>query len=275
MSTEQQRVSLMTDGSRRLRIAVCMSVSLLLAGVAINGRAQVSAPTDAEKATAPEFFRELVTGKQQPKYAAHQAPPGVYPTTGPRDFSGVYTVVLPAVPGAGAKPEVSGQPLGPPVNNRSVLNVGKPGTICVPNFAGGIVTGGQPGHVLFSPGRITIVQETDHRIRRIYLDAEHPKNVKPTYSGDSVGHWDGDTLVVDTIAIRDQENTHLIERIRKVDGGRGVEIASISEDGSTGIKSTSTQVVDWRPNFKWIEDFCEDFGEAFGEGYLRGIKDSP
>ncbi|MFT3905130.1 MAG: hypothetical protein QM718_02325 [Steroidobacteraceae bacterium] len=42
----------------------------------------------------------------------------------------------------------------------------------------------------------------DSHLRRIYLNAEHPKDLKPTYMGHSVGHWDGDTLVVDTVGLQ-------------------------------------------------------------------------
>jgi hypothetical protein len=40
----------------------------------------------------------------------------------------------------------------------------------------------------------------DHVIRTIHMNAEHPANVEPTYHGHSVGHWEGETLVIDTIA---------------------------------------------------------------------------
>lgn len=56
---------------------------------------------------------------------------------------------------------------------------------------------------LFTPGRITILGEFDgNRTRRIYTDGRpHPSDPDLTFNGHSIGHWEGDTLVVDTVAI--------------------------------------------------------------------------
>jgi hypothetical protein len=55
----------------------------------------------------------------------------------------------------------------------------------------------------FTPGRVTILGESDgNRLRRIYTDGRpHPDDPDPTFHGDSIGHWEADTLVVDTVAI--------------------------------------------------------------------------
>ena len=56
---------------------------------------------------------------------------------------------------------------------------------------------------LFTPGRVTILGESDgNRLRRIYTDGRsHPADPDPTFHGHSIGHWEKDTLVVDTVAI--------------------------------------------------------------------------
>src|SRR5690349_13542765 len=53
--------------------------------------------------------------------------------------------------------------------------------------------------ILESPEEVTILFEMPRMVRRIRLDAEHPADLAPSYVGDSVGRWDGGTLVVDTI----------------------------------------------------------------------------
>ena len=71
----------------------------------------------------------------------------------------------------------------------------------------------------------------DHKVRHIRLNATHPAHVTPTWQGDSVGHYDGDMLVIDTVGIKtgplamvDQYGTpysealHVIERYRLIDG---------------------------------------------------------
>lgn len=81
-----------------------------------------------------------------------------------------------------------------------------------------------------TPGRITILGESDgNRLRRIYTDGRgHPEDPDPTFHGHSIGHWEGDTLVVDTVAILPEVyfaiseavgvpnngDVHVIERIR-------------------------------------------------------------
>lgn len=59
---------------------------------------------------------------------------------------------------------------------------------------------------LFTPGRVTMLGESDgNRIRRIYTDGrDHPADVDPTFHGHSVGRWEGDTLVVDTVGVHPQ-----------------------------------------------------------------------
>ena len=59
-----------------------------------------------------------------------------------------------------------------------------------------------PIEFLFTPGRVTILIESEHLVRRIYTDGRAlPKEPDATYQGTSVGHWEGDTLVVETEAI--------------------------------------------------------------------------
>jgi hypothetical protein len=57
--------------------------------------------------------------------------------------------------------------------------------------------------VLFTPGRVTLLGEMDgNRIRRIYTDGRgHPPDPDPTFHGHSIGHWEGTTLVVDTVGV--------------------------------------------------------------------------
>jgi hypothetical protein len=60
--------------------------------------------------------------------------------------------------------------------------------------------------VLFTPGRVTILGEGDgNRMRRIYTDGRpHPPDPDPSFHGHSIGHWEGGTLVIDTIALLPQ-----------------------------------------------------------------------
>ncbi len=93
------------------------------------------------------------------------------------------------------------------------------------------VVGGSPGPLEFivTPKEVWIIYQYFQQIRRIYMDVPHkPASERwPTYYGESVGHWDGDTLVVDTVGSKAgrydrtgapySDQTHSVERIRKID----------------------------------------------------------
>ena len=61
-----------------------------------------------------------------------------------------------------------------------------------------------PMEIVQTPGQLTLNLGVLHDIRRIYIDGRgHTPDVDASFSGDSIGHWEGDTLVVDTIALRE------------------------------------------------------------------------
>ena len=55
---------------------------------------------------------------------------------------------------------------------------------------------------LQQPGKVTFLYPFDHQYRQVHLDEPHPAQVKPSWYGNSVGHYEGDTLVVDTIGLK-------------------------------------------------------------------------
>jgi len=77
---------------------------------------------------------------------------------------------------------------------------------------------------------ITMIYDQDHEVRYVRMNAQHPRNVTPSWYGDSVGHYEGDTLVIDTVgqksgpfAMLDLYGTpytkalHVVERYRLID----------------------------------------------------------
>jgi hypothetical protein len=69
--------------------------------------------------------------------------------------------------------------------------------------------------LLTTPGRITMLGEVDgNRMRRIYMDGRpHPEDPDLTLHGHSIGHWDGDTLVIDTTSIVPQAYIAISEAV--------------------------------------------------------------
>lgn len=92
-----------------------------------------------------------------------------------------------------------------------------------------IMTYPYPFEILVTPGRITFIFEVESQVRRVFLDrTEHLPfdDLDPSYNGDSIGHWEGRTLVIDTIGFNDyrpvrglphSEQMRIVERITPVD----------------------------------------------------------
>jgi hypothetical protein len=122
------------------------------------------------------------------------------------------------------------------------------GAICEPDGVFRYPVNAQgPGSFLWLPAADKIVliyaQINTAGVRRIYLNRKHPASPLPTWNGDSIGHWEGDTLMVDSIGFNDKswlhpamqphtEETHLIERFRLLPdaGGNIIEMAATVED---------------------------------------------
>jgi len=78
---------------------------------------------------------------------------------------------------------------------------------CSPPGMPAIMRQPYPMEILFSPGRVTIFAETYSQARRIYTDGRPlPEDPDLLFHGNSIGHWEGDTLVVDTIGFSPQTN---------------------------------------------------------------------
>ena len=92
-----------------------------------------------------------------------------------------------------------------------------------------------------TPRTVYIVYARDHEVRHVYLNQSHTKNPAPTWYGESVGRYEGDTLVVDTIGFNDKSfvdrygtphssELHLIERYRVLPDGKTLEAMLTYDD---------------------------------------------
>jgi hypothetical protein len=78
---------------------------------------------------------------------------------------------------------------------------------CLPPGIPGVMQQPYPIEFLFSPGRVTILTEAYEQVRRIYTDGRPvPADFDLFYNGNSVGFWDGDTLVIDTVGLSPRTN---------------------------------------------------------------------
>jgi hypothetical protein len=88
--------------------------------------------------------------------------------------------------------------------------------------------------ILFTPGRVTMLGESDgNRLRRIYTDGRsHPANPDPTFHGHSIGHWEGQTLVVDTVGVVPQAYLAISEAVGLPNNGDLHVVERIHVEGS-------------------------------------------
>jgi hypothetical protein len=125
---------------------------------------------------------------------------------------------------------------------------------CLPGGVPEMVFGSPyPVQIIEMPGQVTMLYEMYNNFRVIYLNASHPADPDPTFMGHSVGHWEGNTLVVDTIGLTDRttidevgmphsEVLHVIERYRRTDSGT-LEIIVTLDDPKTFSKPWDMKVV--------------------------------
>ena len=96
---------------------------------------------------------------------------------------------------------------------------------------------------------VTLLYNVDDFFRKVRIGGRHPDRVTPSYYGDSIGHYEGDTLVIDTIGIKpgrysmvdnygspQTEGLHVVERIRLIDGAEGARIAAETEKNSGRVE---------------------------------------
>jgi hypothetical protein len=107
-----------------------------------------------------------------------------------------------------------------------------PTALCLPpGVPRSVMLGLFPQKIVQTPKEIVVLYEYMHTFRMIPLNAKHPDDVLASYMGDSVGHWEGDTLVVDVIGFNDKtwlagtgtfhsEALHITERYTRVDRDR-------------------------------------------------------
>jgi hypothetical protein len=99
----------------------------------------------------------------------------------------------------------------------------------------------RPMYIVQGPKEVAMMLTSFNDVRRIHLADRHSANVKPSWHGESIGRYEGDTLVVDTIGLDDRsfvdgfgtphtKELHVIERFRLIDGGKILEANVHVED---------------------------------------------
>ena len=114
----------------------------------------------------------------------------------------------------------------------------------VPAF---LLTPAQPMFFIQTPQQVRMLAQHDGDVRRVYMNVSHSANLKPSWYGESVGRYEGDTLVIDTVGFNDRtfvdnfrtphsEKLHLVERLRLVEGGAFLEAEVLIDDPAVFLK---------------------------------------
>ena len=126
---------------------------------------------------------------------------------------------------------LAGKPANPP--HASCWPVGVPGFLLRPMT--------QAMYFIQTPKEVVMILSSKQEIRHIYLTDKHSVNAKPSWYGESIGHYEGDTLVVDTVGIDERtwvdgfgtphtKELHVVERFRLIEDGNVLEATVHVED---------------------------------------------
>ncbi len=216
------------------------------------------------------------TGASPSKQSSKASPPHHKSTT-PPDLTGLYQII----PNSATLPgglKNNGSPEGitllpSAITAEKAADLSEDGVkICVPIGPFRMMAlDGNKIELLPAPGRITMLFQdlALGHTRTFYMDRTHDPKIAPLWNGDSVGHWEGDTLVVDTTNFNDNtwlngngaphsDALHLVEKYRFVLGGKYLELKVSAEDPKVLAKPYAYTRYYEKVYTEVTEDFCTD-----------------
>jgi len=130
---------------------------------------------------------------------------------------------------------------------------------CTPTWRLVGAGGGMSNYWIMGDKEIVLYAEEDQDVaRKIYLNARHPSHLQPQPNGHSIGHWEGNVLVVDTIGFSNPDGTlaarHVVERIER-QGSALTDDAVVKNNGQTIYVRMPSH---WRPDYTVSENVCEE-----------------
>ena len=141
--------------------------------------------------------------------------------------------------------------------------------------------------ILQTPDMVTLLYERDQTPRFVYLNEEHPENLEPSYFGHSVGHYEGDQLVVETIGLNDKtptdrfgtphsESMRVVERYRIIEEWRALEVHVTVSDPENFTTPWTARASYSRTDRDWEKFICaENNRNTEGELYPIPIDGTP
>jgi len=190
-------------------------------------------------------------------------------TTSAPDLTGVWLIdhFQPALFPKGTTPPFT--PWGETQFKKADSTVNDPNLACLPHGVPRVMFVPLPVEIFQVPGKVLMFQEAGNEIRQIHLDRGHPKDLDGTYNGDSVGKWEGGTLVVDTIGFNEitwvdhvglphTDALHVIERIHRADHDTLVDDFTIEDPKAYTKPWTASQTYHLKPGWEIAEYVCDN-----------------
>jgi len=140
---------------------------------------------------------------------------------------------------------------------------------CIPDGMPSMMLAIFPMEMLQTRGQLTIIQEAFNQVRRIYIGEDPPaiEDAEPSFYGHSGAKWDGDTLVVDTVGIKESvryrnvphsNQMRIHERIRMLDANRFEDQITVTDPVYLSAPWSWTWPYQRKPGYKMYEYVCED-----------------
>ena len=161
------------------------------------------------------------------------------------------------------------------------------GSSCMPMGVPAFMAQGGPNPLYFlqTPEEVWIIAPSNQQVRRVYLNVPHSANPKPSWYGESVGHYEGDTLVIDTIGLNDKtvvdvyrtphtEKLHVVERWRMIEGGRMLEATFTVDDPDAFYQPWSGMRRYRRAERETIEMICAENNQHLFDYHIP-VADKP
>jgi hypothetical protein len=147
--------------------------------------------------------------------------------------------------------------------------VNDPNLACLPHGIPRLMFVPLPMQIFQVPDMVLIYEEAGNQLRQIHLNRDHRKDLDPTYNGDSVGKWEGETLVVDTIGFNDvtwldhvglphSDALHVVERIHRADHNTLVDDFTIEDSKAYTKPWTASQTYHLKPGWEIAEYVCDN-----------------
>jgi hypothetical protein len=138
-----------------------------------------------------------------------------------------------------------------------------------------------PIEIMQEPNRIAILFEAWQTFKVIPTDGrDHPKNVDETWMGNSVGRWEGDTLVIDTIGLNDKtrldtighphsNQLHLVEKLTRTDPMHIAYEVTVTDPKAYKETFQNKRVFTLKPDWELMEYSCEENNKEVTEGHVK------